>query len=214
MTRISRLEGLDGLVRRLIRRIVGQIAIYRGQEPALDFTRDYLPEYEIGRGTYGHPRIFRYPNDARLKMGAWCSIALDVSIFLGGNHHADWGSTFPFGAHWPEHARPDQVYSGGDVVIGNDVWLGRGAVIMSGVTIGDGAVIAAGALVSRDVAPYMIVGGNPARPIRARFDAEVVEKLLAIRWWDWPDDRIRRAVPLLQTPDIAGFIDAVEAGRI
>lgn len=202
------------MLRRLKRSIKARIAHYTGKEPPLAFTRDFLPQYEVGRFTYGHPRIFDYPNDAQLKIGAFCSIAADVGIFLGGNHHPEWVTTFPFGALWPEHQHPDQPFSRGDVVIGNDVWIGREAVIMSGVTIGDGAVIAARALVSRNVEPYMIVGGNPARPIRPRFDPETIDKLLQIRWWDWPDERLRKAAPLLQSADVAGFIEAVEAGRV
>jgi len=85
---------------------------------------------------------------------------------------------------------------------------------MSGVTIGDGAVVGARALVARDVPPYTIVGGNPAKPIRPRFPPEIVEKLLDIRWWDWPDERIRKAAGMMQSPDIQAFIDAVESGRI
>lgn len=201
-------------MRKLIRRIRTKLTYFTGGEPPLDFTRDHYPQHDIGVGTYGHPRVFLYPNDAKLTIGSWCSIAADVGIFLGGNHHPEWVTTFPFGAYWPEHHHPEQPYSRGDVVIGSDVWIGREAVIMSGVTIGDGAVIAAGALVSRSVPPFMIVGGNPARPIRPRFDEATIEKLLAIKWWDWPEDRIRRAAPLLQNPDISGFIAAVEAGKI
>lgn len=197
----------------IVRAIRRRIAKFRGKEPPLNHTAPLFPQYEIGRGTYGAPRIFHYPREARLKIGAYCSIAADVGIFLGGNHHPEWVSTFPFGAMWHEHEHPDQPGTRGDVVIGNDVWIGRGAVIMSGVTIGDGAVIGAYALVAKDVPPYGIAVGNPARTIRHRFPPEIVEKLLAIRWWDWPEDRIRRAAPMLQHPDVQGFIDAVEAGR-
>jgi acetyltransferase-like isoleucine patch superfamily enzyme len=191
-----------------------KLANLRGIEPPLAYTAEFYPEYQIGRGTYGRPRIFSYPNDATLRIGAFCSIAADVGIFLGGNHHPEWVTTFPFGAMWPEHYHPQQPSSRGDVVIGNDVWIGREAVIMSGVTVGDGAVIGAGAVVGRDVPPYTIVVGNPARALRQRFAPEVVERLLAIRWWDWPDERLRRAAGLMQSPDIQAFIDAVDSGRI
>jgi len=172
-----------------LRILQAKLANLRGIEPPLAYTAEFYPEYQIGRGTYGRPRIFSYPNDATLRIGAFCSIAADVGIFLGGNHHPEW-------------------------VIGNDVWIGREAVIMSGVTVGDGAVIGAGAVVGRDVPPYTIVVGNPARALRQRFAPEVVERLLAIRWWDWPDERLRRAAGLMQSPDIQAFIDAVDSGRI
>jgi acetyltransferase-like isoleucine patch superfamily enzyme len=201
-------------VKRWVRSLRVRLAKLQGKEPPLDYTAKRLPQYPVGRGTYGNPRVFSYPNDAGLKIGAFTSIAADVSIFLGGNHHPEWVSTFPFGAMWREHEHPEQPCSRGDVVIGNDVWIGRGAMIMSGVTIGDGAVIGAAALVAKDVPPYAIAVGNPARTVRQRFSPEIVEKLLAIRWWDWPDDRIRRAAGMLQSPDVARFIAAVEAGEI
>lgn len=197
-----------------IRALQARLANWRGTEPPLNYTSKFYPYFDIGRGTYGRPRIFRYPHDATLKIGAFCSIAADVGIFLGGNHHPEWVTTFPFGAMWREHDNPEQPSSRGDVVIGNDVWIGREAVIMSGVTIGDGAVIGAGAVVAKDVPPYAIAVGNPARVIRHRFPPEIVEKLLQIRWWDWPDERLRRAAGMMQSPDIQGFIDAVESGRI
>lgn len=195
-------------------RISRRLAAAMGREPSLVLTAEQLPQFPIGRGTYGSPKVFSYPNDASLRIGAYCSIAADVSIFLGGEHHPEWVTTYPFGALWREHLHPDQPKSRGDVVIGNDVWIGRGATIMSGVTIGDGAVVGAGALVAKDIPPYTIVGGNPAKPIRLRFSPEIVSKLLEIRWWDWPDERIRKAAGMLQSPDIQAFIDAVEDGRL
>jgi acetyltransferase-like isoleucine patch superfamily enzyme len=201
-------------VNRLERAVRKRLATLLGTPRPLNYTADFFPQYRIGRGTYGVPQIQSYPHDAQLIIGSFGSIANDVRIMLGGNHHPEWVSTYPFGAMWPEHDHPDQPATRGDVVIGNDVWIGRGAMIMSGVTIGDGAVVGAGAVVAKDVPPYMIAVGNPARHVRLRFAPEIVEKLLSIRWWDWPDDRIRRAAGMLQAPDIERFVAAVEAGEI
>lgn len=96
------------------------------------------------------------------------------------------------------------------VSIGHDVWIGHGAVVMPGISIGHGAVIGANAVVTRNVEPYMIVGGSPARVIRPRFSADIVERLLALSWWDWPVDRIYEAIPDIQTFDIADFLDKYE----
>ena len=155
-------------------------------------------------------------NPARkLRIGRYCSIADDVNIMLGGNHRLDFVTTYPFGAMtgvWPEAAgRDDYAATRGDVTIGNDAWLGSGCMIMSGVTIGDGAVIAARAVVTKDVPPYGIVGGNPAKLIRRRFNDATVERLLAARWWDLPRDRVAALIPLLQSADIEGLLAALGA---
>ena len=93
----------------------------------------------------------------------------------------------------------------GDIVVGNDVWIGYEAVILSGVTIGDGAVIGTRAVVTKDVPPYTIVGGVPAKPIRKRFDDAVIERLEALRWWDWEEEKIRRAIPAIRSGDLAAL---------
>jgi acetyltransferase-like isoleucine patch superfamily enzyme len=195
------------LVRPLALRLV-KLAL-RGS--AWYFTNNYLTgEYiEIGDYTYGRPNVQSFEGEGtRLKIGKFCSIAGEVTILLGGNHHAEWVTTYPFFAYadeWPEakdigsHPR---TKSRGDVIVGNDVWIGYGATIMSGVTIGDGAIIGARALVTRDVEPYSIVAGNPARLVRKRFDEKTIQKLMEIRWWDWPIDKIKANMEVILSADI------------
>jgi virginiamycin A acetyltransferase len=128
----------------------------------------------------------------RLIIGKFCALAAGVRFLMSGaNHPASGVSTFPFaifGGAWREKT-VDLVYdlpSRGDTVVGNDFWIGYRATIMPGVQIGDGAIVAAGALVTKDVPPYAIVGGNPARLLRMRFDEADVARLLRVAWWDWP----------------------------
>jgi acetyltransferase-like isoleucine patch superfamily enzyme len=171
--------------------------------------------FEIGDYTYGCPKV-RFPESgASLSIGRFGSIADDVQIMLGGNHRTDFVTTYPFGAMtaiWPEASgRNDFAVSRGDVRIGHDVWLGSGCMIMSGVSIGHGAVVAARAVVTRDVEPYAIVGGNPAKLLRMRFEQAIVARLLATAWWDLPRERIASLIPLLQGGDIDAFLKAIES---
>ena len=173
------------------------------------FTRQIAEQgWEIGDHTYGLPAFFEM-HMARVRIGKYCSIAGGVQIALG-NHRADCVSTYPFRAlreHW--HGAPAEAadhVTRGDVVIGNDVWLGANAFITSGITIGDGAIIGAHAVVTKDVPPYAVVVGNPARLIRTRFDAPTIQALLAIRWWDWPDDAVDAALELMMQPDLGPFL--------
>jgi acetyltransferase-like isoleucine patch superfamily enzyme len=171
--------------------------------------------FDVGDHSYGRPKV-RFPESgAKLAIGRYCSIADQVEILLGGNHRTDFVSTYPFGAMtgvWPEAAGLDGYHAtGGDVVIGNDVWLGSGCMILSGVTIGDGAVVAARAVVTKDVEPYAIVGGNPARLIRHRFDAATRGRLLASRWWDLPREKVAALIPLLQGADVEALLSALDA---
>ncbi len=171
---------------------------------------------EIGDHSYGCPDIVTHRGDtARVRVGDFCSLAADIEILVGGNHRVDWVSTYPFRAMFRlEGAFEDgHPATKGDVVIGNDVWIGRGAKILSGVTVGDGAAIAGYSLVVKDVPPYTIVGGNPAKVIRRRFPDDQIDALLRIAWWTWSLDKIIEEVPALQSGDIAGFIERFDPIR-
>lgn len=163
--------------------------------------------FDIGEYTYGIPEVRTFKNDGGLKIGKYCSIAGGVQIFLGGNHRSDWVSTYPFYAYPKWKNIEGSPITKGDVVIGNDVWIGHDAIILSGVSIGDGAIIGAGAVVTRDVPPYTMAAGNPARPIKKRFTDAQIEALMKIKWWDWPKDKVEDAVPMLLCGDIDEFID-------
>lgn len=132
----------------------------------------------------------------KLRIGKFCQIATGVKFVMnGGNHSLSGFSSFPFvifQSYWPEV--PFEANRKRDTVIGNDVWIGYGATIMPGISIGDGAIIATHAVVTKDVAPYEIVGGNPAKPIRKRFDEETIDFLLKLQWWNWPIEKIRQHV--------------------
>lgn len=155
--------------------------------------------------------LYHYPfSQDRLVIGKFCAIASGVRFIMNGANHVISGlSTYPFPimqGGWEAHIDANWPFKG-DTVVGNDVWIGYRAVIMPGVKIGDGAIVSAMAVVTKDVPPYTIVGGNPAQVIRERFDAPVVEKLLQLQWWDWPIDAVTQAIPAL----MSGEIEKLEA---
>lgn len=147
----------------------------------------------------------------RLVIGRFCSIAAETRFIMnGGNHATTWFTTFPFpvfGNGW-EEAAPDSWPHRGDTVVGHDVWIGYGATIMPGVTIGNGAIVASRSVVTRDVEPYAVVGGNPAEVIRYRFDPEVRARLGEIAWWDWDVAKITRNVKAICSGDLSTLEDA------
>ncbi|MEL7146300.1 MAG: CatB-related O-acetyltransferase [Bacteroidota bacterium] len=149
--------------------------------------------------------LFDFTGD-QLIIGKFCMIASDVTFIMNGaNHLSEAISTYPFaifGADWSEAMEGKSYPTKGNTVIGNDVWIGFGATIMPGVTIGDGAIIATKAVVTKDVAPYTIVGGNPAVEIRKRFSAVKIDELMKMRWWDWPIEKITANVHHLTGNDI------------
>ena len=163
----------------------------------------------IGRHTYGSPRIDVFKgSEAPVSIGSFCSISKGVVFITGGVHPVDWVSLFPFrikfgldGAY--EDGTPA---TRGAITVGNDVWIGTDALILSGVTIGHGAVVAARSVVTRDVAPYSLVAGVPAKLIRMRFPPATIERLLRIEWWNWPDEKIVAEVPFLSSPHSEIFI--------
>jgi len=148
----------------------------------------------------------------RLLIGKFCSIATGVKFIMnGGNHRTDWLTNYPFpvfGHGWAA-AMPDNWPNKGDTVIGNDVWIGHGVTFMPGVRVGDGAIIASTSVVTADVPPYAVVGGNPAKIIRYRFDEATINLLLAVKWWDWPLDKITRNVRASCGADITVLVAAI-----
>mgnify|MGYP004480757765 CR=1 FL=1 len=148
--------------------------------------------------------LYQYPiNQDKLIIGKFCSIACGAKfIFNSANHTLSSLSTYPFPIFFEEWGLDVKDITKawdnkGDIIIGDDVWIGYEAVIMSGVHVGNGAIIAARAVVTKDVPPYTIVGGTPAREIRKRFDTDVIKRLLMLKWWDWPIDKIRQCLPYI-----------------
>lgn len=162
----------------------------------------------VGKYTYGIPRLFwdEGQKNVKLSIGSFCSIADNVLIFIGnsGRHPIDYISTYPISMVF---GKPHKIVVSKEdakclsVIIGNDVWIGQNATILAGVKIGDGAVIGTGAVVTKDVAPYSVVGGIPAKHIKYRFAEERINQLLELKWWDWSDQKIQNNIDMFHTPE-------------
>lgn len=162
---------------------------------------------------FEHNVLYHYPAlGDKLIIGKSCALAQGVKFIMNGaNHKLSGFSTYPFqifGNGW-EKVMPDRddLPYKGDTVVGNDVWLGYDSLILPGVHIGDGAIIAAKSVVTKDVPAYTVVGGNPARPLKQRFESNVVEALLEIAWWNWPIDKITRNLEHIVAADFEALRD-------
>mgnify|MGYP000123807742 FL=1 len=179
---------------------VGDFTYYNDFEPVADYAARIAP--------------YLYPGaPERLRIGTFCQFAHGMRfITASADHPKRWFTSYPFAvfdaAKMPLFA--EEFAKGGDTVIGHDVWIGHGAMILPGVTVGDGAIVGAGALVARDVPPYAVVAGNPARTVRRRFGPATVGLLQRLRWWDLPLDEIEALLPVLASADeaaLAGVTD-------
>jgi len=174
---------------------------------------------EVGKYTYGQNNIkVEWGNTgAKLVIGKFCSIADNITVFLGGNHATEWVTTFPFGIinqnvfnkAIDQTNRVNSIRNR-DVIIGNDVWIGGSVTIMAGVKIGDGAVIAKNSHVVENVKPYSVVGGNPAKFYYFRFNEEIIKKLLELKWWNFDDKTINEISPYLCSTDFNKLFEVCE----
>ena len=151
-------------------------------------------------GTYGEPQARGDISDAYF--GKYCSIAQNVILDLGWHHNTDFVTTFPLNLVFDRPDIKSHPKTKGDIIIHNDVWIGEGAIIMSGVEIGNGAIIGSRSIVTKNVLPYSIVGGVPAKEIKKRFSDNTIERLQKLKWWDWHIEKIKENIELLMNNNI------------
>jgi acetyltransferase-like isoleucine patch superfamily enzyme len=189
-----------------------EIHVFTAHGPSCHKTNIYYKKFSYGIKTI---KVLSWGAKENIYIGNYSSLANNLQIFTGGNHiWKDSITSYPFGfIHQARFNKFDdnliqkqkEIRSNGDVIIGNDVWIGEGSTIMSGVNIGDGAIIGTNSHIVKDIPPYAIAGGNPAKIIKYRFDEEKIKKLLKIKWWDWKPSKVNDNIMLLET-DVEGFI--------
>jgi hypothetical protein len=201
----------DTIKRRIDRYLIPKIeSVIR--DPHIHLAAGHLVQAD--HPTYAPIRAYQTTGDdgTTVKVGRYSSLNHRAYVFMGAKHHAEHVSTFHFRRVMGLPGELETPLSDGPIVIGSDVWVAFEAIIMSGVTVGDGAIVAARAVVTRDVEPYEIVGGVPARHVGWRFDAATRQALLRIRWWDWPVEKVIEHIDELESPDLAGFIAKHDPG--
>jgi acetyltransferase-like isoleucine patch superfamily enzyme len=165
-------------------------------------------ERPVVRGYYS-----AYDKDAHIKVGNFSGIHSSAVFVVAGLHHMDWITTFPIRDRLMGKKGADGPFGKGHIEVGSDVWIGYEALILSGVTLGHGSVVGARAVVTKDVRPYAIVAGNPAREIRRRFSDDQIEALLRIAWWEWPDEKVFELADLICGPNVDEFIERFDPAR-
>lgn len=196
------ISGYVGLV--FLKNIVQSSNIFVGDYSYFDDRINGPEDFEERNVLYNY-----HPDRVKLVIGKFCAIAAETKFIMTGDHKLDGISTYPFPVFkngWEESYDIGALKIRGDIIIGNDVWFGYGSMVRNGVTIGDGAIIAAGAVVVKDVPPYSIVAGNPAKVVKTRFDERTISRLLSIAWWNWDAEKITKNLKLIS----GGDVDALE----